>query len=211
MKTTFVLTIVALVLLTASAYAASPAVSWTTLSHQEAWNGVTLGYDFQVGSSAVAVTEFGYFDFGNDGLQFDHQVGIWNQAGTLLAQATVSAGIVNNLEDKYRYVGLTAPLILSANTKYTIGGTANGEQYGLSNLATGFTFNSLLASVGPSKYTYASGLNKPVTGPYWTAGPIYAGPNFKLAAVPEASTMVGFGSALVMAAPGLVGWIRKRK
>jgi hypothetical protein len=31
------------------------------------------------------------------------------------------------------------------------------------------------------------------------------------AAVPEASTLVGFGSALAMAGPGLVGWLRRRR
>lgn len=29
--------------------------------------------------------------------------------------------------------------------------------------------------------------------------------------VPEASTMVGFGSALLMAGPGMIGWIRRRR
>jgi hypothetical protein len=29
--------------------------------------------------------------------------------------------------------------------------------------------------------------------------------------VPEASTLVGFGSALVMAGPGMIGWLRKRR
>jgi len=29
--------------------------------------------------------------------------------------------------------------------------------------------------------------------------------------VPEASTLIGFGSALVMAGPGMIGWIRRRR
>jgi len=32
-----------------------------------------------------------------------------------------------------------------------------------------------------------------------------------LEALPEASTLVGFGSSLAMAAPGLIGWLRKRR
>ena len=32
-----------------------------------------------------------------------------------------------------------------------------------------------------------------------------------LQAVPEASTLVGFGSSLAMAAPGLIGWLRRRR
>ncbi len=31
------------------------------------------------------------------------------------------------------------------------------------------------------------------------------------AAVPEASTLVGFGSALAMAGPGMIGWLRRRR
>ena len=33
----------------------------------------------------------------------------------------------------------------------------------------------------------------------------------RVQAVPEASTLVGFGSALAMAGPGLVGWLRRRR
>jgi hypothetical protein len=31
------------------------------------------------------------------------------------------------------------------------------------------------------------------------------------AAVPEASTLIGFGSALLMAGPGMIGWLRRRR
>jgi hypothetical protein len=31
------------------------------------------------------------------------------------------------------------------------------------------------------------------------------------AAVPEASTLIGFGSSLAMAAPGMIGWLRRRR
>ena len=31
------------------------------------------------------------------------------------------------------------------------------------------------------------------------------------AAVPEASTLIGFGSALAMAGPGMIGWLRRRR
>jgi hypothetical protein len=31
------------------------------------------------------------------------------------------------------------------------------------------------------------------------------------AAVPEASTLVGFGSALAMAGPGMIGWLKRRR
>lgn len=35
--------------------------------------------------------------------------------------------------------------------------------------------------------------------------------NVGVTPVPEASTMVGFGSALLMAGPGMIGWIRRRR
>jgi len=38
-----------------------------------------------------------------------------------------------------------------------------------------------------------------------------AGGTMSLKAVPEASTLVGFGSALAMAGPGLIGWLRRRR
>jgi hypothetical protein len=33
----------------------------------------------------------------------------------------------------------------------------------------------------------------------------------RVKAVPEASTLIGFGSALVMAGPGMIGWLRRRR
>jgi hypothetical protein len=50
-------------------------------------------------------------------------------------------------------------------------------------------------------------------GPFsggWT-GAVYQDGGGPIEVVPEASTLVGFGSALMMAAPGLVGWLRKRR
>jgi hypothetical protein len=35
--------------------------------------------------------------------------------------------------------------------------------------------------------------------------------NVRIEAVPEASTLIGFGSALVMAGPGMIGWLRRRR
>jgi len=50
-------------------------------------SNLTLGYSFTL-SSAVTVTNLGFFDFGNDGLNASHAVTIWTSAGTQLAQAT---------------------------------------------------------------------------------------------------------------------------
>jgi MSHA biogenesis protein MshQ len=33
----------------------------------------------------------------------------------------------------------------------------------------------------------------------------------KITAVPEASTLIGFGSALIMAGPGMIGWLKRRR
>src|SRR5258708_4669822 len=63
----------------------------------------TGGQDFSVGSfpnvgwqfsvhSPITVDGLGIFDFDPAGLGDSHQVGLWDNAGTLLAQTTVTTG-----------------------------------------------------------------------------------------------------------------------
>ena len=207
-KTIFILLLLLITISVANANS-TPAVSWTELLHSETWPLVTLGYSFTVGNIPVVVTDLGYYDENGDGLQKDHLVGIWDNSGNLLGSTTVLAGN-KNLDGKYRYQSLSKSIILETNTTYVIGGQANYEAVGRSGIIKGLEINPLLSSLGTkSLYTYGAALNLP-TKNHWE-GPIYAGPNFKLEAVPEPSTLLGFGTALMVGAPGMVGWIRRRR
>lgn len=91
------------------------------------FNTLTIGWQFNV-LSPTSVDGLGWFDQGLDGLQQEHEVGIWNSAGSLLASAIVQAGTTDPLDGLFRTVAIT-PLILSPGS-YTVGGMyyAKGDQ-----------------------------------------------------------------------------------
>ena len=63
----------------------------------ENFNTLTIGWQFNV-VSTTTVTGVGWFDQGLDGLQQQHEVGIWDSAGTLLASASVQPGTTDPLD-----------------------------------------------------------------------------------------------------------------
>ena len=90
-----------------------------------------LGWYFQV-SESVVVGHLGFFDLDGDGLAISHQVGLWLDDGTLLAQTTVQdataspvIGPINDLggsrEGVFRYEAIT-PVTLTLGNTYVIGG-----------------------------------------------------------------------------------------
>ncbi len=79
----------------------------------------TLGSSFTV-NTAMQLTALGFFDDGSNGLAESHQLGLWNSSGTLLATATVNAGVVDPLNGQFRYASIV-PVTLLAGQSYTIG------------------------------------------------------------------------------------------
>jgi hypothetical protein len=92
-------------------------------------SNLTFGAAFTVGSQPIRVTALGVFDTGQDGLLDNHQVGLWGSS-TLLSSTTVPSGTGTQLLGFYRYVPIT-PLILSANTTYTVGAFYSVDFYPL--------------------------------------------------------------------------------
>lgn len=89
-------------------------------------------------SSSRLVTHLGYYDSGNDGLQASHRVGIYSAtpatagAGALLAEVRVPAGANAFLENGYRWVELSTPLLLETNLSYVLAAevfAASGDPY----------------------------------------------------------------------------------
>ena len=60
----------------------------------------TYGWSFTL-SSTITVTDLGYFDFGGNGLNDAHDVGIWTSTGTLMVSATVPAGTAGTLVGRF--------------------------------------------------------------------------------------------------------------
>jgi len=81
----------------------------------------TFGWEFSP-TSDIWVTQLGYFDSGQDGLNIHHEIGIWDESQQLVVSATVPSGLTGSLAGEYRYVSVpSAPL--SAGQYFIIGAT----------------------------------------------------------------------------------------
>ena len=70
----------------------------------------TLGWTFTV-DGTIVVSQLGLFDSRQNGLVEAHDIGIWDEVGTLVATATIGAGTSGDLIDNFRYVAI-APVTL---------------------------------------------------------------------------------------------------
>ena len=101
-----------------------PAVEWDGNPQNVFTTGPwMMGYEFTV-SDSVTVTALGAYDSGGDGFRVDHMVGIWTNAGALLASTTVTSA--NALFGHFRYDDIAA-LVLGAGT-YVVGANNWGGQ-----------------------------------------------------------------------------------
>ncbi|NOT37521.1 MAG: DUF4082 domain-containing protein [Saprospiraceae bacterium] len=92
----------------------------------------SLGWRFQVNTTSV-ITSLGVFDDnGGNGLNAAMPVGLYTDAGVLLASATVPAGTGATLINNFRYVSI-APVAVTAGSIYRIAAlhiNATGDLYG---------------------------------------------------------------------------------
>ncbi len=99
-------------------------------------NDYTIGWRFSTNSTLI-INSLGMFDEGADGLNGAHQVGLWSDAGVLLASATIPAGVAGTLVGVHRYVNI-APVVLPPGT-YRLAGLVNvnvGDPYPYNSTAT---------------------------------------------------------------------------
>lgn len=116
------------------------------------------GYQFQVTAPQV-VSALGYYDHLGDGLAESHDVGLYTDAGTLLASVTVSNA--NALVGNFRYQSIT-PLLLSVGT-YRVAGAGSVDL---------FVFNApgLTSAPGISYLTPASSSGATLQFPLFLGG-----------------------------------------
>ena len=156
----------------------------------------------------ITVDSLAFIDSGEDGLTKSHQVGIWDNTGTLVTSATVTTA--NSTLDgpvdagsQFRFTPIT-PVTLSSGETYTLGGY---ENQALSDIwydgvgALTSTDSSLL-QLGQSVFRIA-GFGEPNQSG-GTLDFVIANFAFDVAA-PEPSTSVLIGSALIA-----LGWRRLR-
>jgi hypothetical protein len=84
------------------------------------FDGYTMGFRFQA-TQALTIGALGVFDYESNGFAVSHNVGLWNDYGTLLASTTVTS--TDYLLDSFRYASITS-LTLNAGQFYRVGATA---------------------------------------------------------------------------------------
>jgi len=148
-------------------------------------NNRTHGWEFSV-SEDLAVVGLGIFDLFDDGLDFSHEIGIWD-SGQLVYSTTIPTGTQGILIDQFRYVE-TEPFWLFEGETYVIGNTTPGDPFvGNDSLATITT----ISSIAYERTLYSPG-GTGFTLPTLIQDEFYSfGPNFLV--VPEPMTMVMLG------------------
>jgi hypothetical protein len=175
----------------------------------------SLGYTFTTGVSPLSVTSIGYLNDGGTGNAATHQLQIYQitsgsaaspVAGTALLANPVIVTTVGSVPtyNTFSYTDLSSPLSLLANTSYEIVGNSNANGYGINavnSVFTGITYGTTVYTVNTTTPAFNSN-----TYPYNNVGDF--GPNFKYAAVPEASSAIALG--LMLAFGGLAIVARRR-
>ena len=119
-KGSFVILLVATGLfLTPGVSRAIPAVDFTSTQNWGFGAALTIGWGFSVNEQQM-VNELGYYDYGQDGLVFDHGVGLFSVSDmSLLASGTVTSG--DTLDGYFRYIDV-ASVVLNPGELYFIAG-----------------------------------------------------------------------------------------
>jgi hypothetical protein len=171
----------------------------------------TVGSQWDVGSYTLTVTALGFEDRNRDGLNSDHQVGIWDTNGLLVASVTVPAGTNALLEGAWRYVTLSEPVVLSAHTAYWIGGEVfnqDGDGWSDSGGSTSAPFGlTCQADIGFAAYAvgaFAQPVNNGGGGTplRWAPG----NAQFTVS-IPPTLNITSAGSQIILSwSPDLTGW-----
>ena len=176
----------------------SPAVSFTNATFVADAAPYSLGWDFTLNQD-VLVTHLGYYDRGNNGLVQNHHVGIFRVSDQqLLVSNTVFTtdplAVGDAPEGFYRYHDIADFLLTTGITYRIVATTSSSDGYAYDGYQ-GFASHPALATVGNGYWRSTVDLEFPSN----LNGPIYAGPNMLLDAIPEPASvgLLAVGALLV--------------
>lgn len=158
-----------------------------------------IGWSFSV-TSAVTIDGLGLFDDGADGLVSRHQVGVWNSAHQLIAQATVFNNGATALPSassggQWLFVDIAATALDVGD--YVIGAFyADQDDDPIAAIASGLALDSHF-SYGASRASDGTSFDEP--GVYGLVQPGIFGPNLRVA-LPEPHMLALLGIALAAGA-----------
>ncbi len=153
-----------------------------------------FGIDFTVGASNLTVSSLGYYDDSQNGFVDNHEVGMYDSSGDLLASTVVTSG--DPLIGYFRYDTI-APITLLAGQTYRVVGVSHSDPYTWDD--PGFAAIAGITYLGD---TYGPGttLSDP-TGPFHNdEADGFWGPNFLVGpavGIPEPATFGLLGAAMV--------------
>lgn len=162
----------------------------------------TIGWEFTV-MADVFVTDLGWIDMGDSGLESTHEIGIFDENRVLIVSTVLESGITGVFKGGFRYQPIS-PVRLTVGQNYVIAGrVGTADNIGISSydpLPPKFLLHPEISLVGGRTNGGHSLFNYP--GAYFRADRVYLGPNFQL--VPEPGTMG-------LVAVGAVAMVRKRR
>lgn len=191
------LLILSVIMIVPATLSAGPLVEFTSPGNAYTNGSWTFGIDFSVGSSDILATALGYYDDSGNGFVDDHELGLYDSLGNLLASTVATSS--STLIDHFRYEDI-APVTLLAGDTYRVVGVSHSDLYTWDD--PGFAADPSVTYLGD---TYDSGttLFDPVGQDHNDVSDGFFGPNLFIgtsSSVPEpgAYSLVGCGLAALL-------------
>lgn len=179
-----------------SSQADTPALSFTGGGPYQGNGDGNVGWSFTL-NTAMNVSSLGFYDYGSDGLQTAHAVGIFSSTGTLLTSATVPLGTNAALTNGFRYVSIPVYTLSPGTYIVDAAVTANNSDYFMGGATTvttvpGITYLETRVGGGTGLVLPPSNSSAPANG--------FFGPNFQVSPAPEPSTwaLMGLGAGMLV-------------